>query len=178
MGGPNPILTMSPKAMGESVSRDEILPLCAEFEDSTVTSGALPRPSATPDEVRDYLSRLLKSKRDLPEDHVRRVVARWQTGTGMALRMYTPSMYLNVFGREDGWIVYWEVRLVLLKQDKKFLLQKYLFYFATAVMLGIEVIALVLAFTFHGVLGIIGAVRGRDCRRSTLSNPAYGVEKA
>lgn len=118
---------MSPKAMGESVSRDESLPLCAEFEDSTVTSGALPRPSATPDQVRDYLGRLLKSKRDLPEDHVRRVVARWQTGTGMELRMYTPSMYLNVFGREDGWIVYWEVRLVLLKQDKTFL-QNYLFF--------------------------------------------------
>lgn len=117
---------MSLKATGKSVSRDENLRLCAEFEDSTVTSRTLPRPSATPDQVRDYLSRLLKSKRELPEDYVRRVVARWQTGTGMELRMYTPSMYLNVFGKEDGWIVYWEVRLVLLKQEKTFL-QKYLF---------------------------------------------------
>merc|ERR1719487_1156679 len=149
---------MSLKAMGESVSRDENLRLSAEFEDSTVTSRALPRPSATPDQVRDYLSRLLKSKRDLPEDYVRRVVARWQTGTGMELRMYTPSMYLNVFGREDGWIVYWEVRLVLLKQDKTFF-KKYLLYFLTAAMLGFEVIALVLAFTSHGgaqVFGITG----------------------
>lgn len=107
---------MDPTDSERNAAGDEHLPLYEEFEHSTADNHTLPGVRATPDEVRHYLVHLLTSKRDLPLDHVRRVVARWRIGTGIELRSYSPAMYLDIFGREDGWVIYREVRLAVLEQ--------------------------------------------------------------
>lgn len=76
-----------------------------------------PAPEASPEQIRAYLSHLLMTKRKLPEDYVRPVVARWQLGSGQELRSYSPAMYLRIFGHEDGWIIYREVMLAKLRED-------------------------------------------------------------
>jgi len=78
-----------------------------------------PSINATPDEVRDFITRLLINRRGLPQDHVRRAVAKWTVGSGLELRSYTPSMYLDLFGREDGWIIYREVKLSIYCEQNK-----------------------------------------------------------
>jgi hypothetical protein len=78
-----------------------------------------PSVNATPDEVRDFITRLLINRRGLPQDHVRRAVAKWTVGSGRELRSYTPSMYLDIFGREDGWIIYREVKLSIYCEQNK-----------------------------------------------------------
>jgi hypothetical protein len=78
-----------------------------------------PSINATPDEVRDFITRLLINRRGLPQDHVRRAVAKWTVGSGRELRSYTPSMYLDLFGREDGWIIYREVKLSIYCEQNK-----------------------------------------------------------
>jgi hypothetical protein len=72
----------------------------------------LPDVRAKPDQVRDFISHLL-IKRAVPEEHVRKVVRRWSMGSGREMRSYDPAMYLDIFGCEDGWIVYREVRLCI-----------------------------------------------------------------
>lgn len=78
-----------------------------------------PSVNATPDEVRDFMARLLINRRGLPQEHVRRAVAKWTVGSGHELRSYSPSMYLDLFGREDGWIVYREVKLCMYREQEK-----------------------------------------------------------
>jgi hypothetical protein len=70
-----------------------------------------PPPEASPEQIRTYLTCLLTTKRKLPEDYVRPVVANWKIGSGQELRSYSPAMYLRIFGHEDGWIIYREVML-------------------------------------------------------------------
>lgn len=101
---------------GKISTSDEHLPLYGEFECFAANDDGLPGVHATPDEVRRYLMHLLTSKRDLPLDHVRRVVTRWRIGSGLELRSYSPAMYLDIFGREDGWVIYTEVRLAIMEQ--------------------------------------------------------------
>ena len=93
-------------------------------EDSSADEDALPSTRATPDQVRSFLTHILVNKRDLPLDHVRHTVARWRVGTGLELRNYSPAMYLDIFGREDGWVIYREVRLLMLDKERNFV-QKY-----------------------------------------------------
>ena len=98
----------------------ETLPLYEAFDHGDSLENAslvLPDVKAHPDEVRDYLTHLLEATRGLHPDHVRRVVSRWTSGTGQELRSYPATMYLDLFGREDGWMVYKEVRLAILKAD-------------------------------------------------------------
>jgi hypothetical protein len=78
-----------------------------------------PAVNATPEEVRDFITRLLINRRGLPQDHVRCAVAKWTVGSGRELRSYTPSMYLDIFGREDGWIIYREVKLCMYCEQNK-----------------------------------------------------------
>lgn len=105
--------------MGSDSAAEEGLPLYEEFQVSEPQADALPPPNATPDEVREYLASLLRSKHHLPDDHVRRVVACWTIGTGRELRTYTPHMYLGIFGREDGWALYRDINLEISKSQKK-----------------------------------------------------------
>jgi hypothetical protein len=76
-----------------------------------------PSPEASPEQIRTYLFHLLITKRKLPEDYVRPIVANWKLGSGQELRSYSPAMYLRIFGHEDGWIIYREVMLAKLRED-------------------------------------------------------------
>ena len=76
-----------------------------------------PSPEASPEQIRTYLFHLLITKRKLPEDYVRPIVANWKLGSGQELRSYSPAMYLRIFGHEDGWIIYREVMLAKLHED-------------------------------------------------------------
>jgi len=104
-------------------AREETLPLYQEFqiESSDAQPNDIPPSTATPDEVRAYLASLLRKNHNLPDDQVRRVVAKWTLGTGRELRLYTAQMYLNIFGSEYGWMLYRDVRLELYSiQPKNF----------------------------------------------------------
>lgn len=72
-----------------------------------------PGPTATSNEIRDFLTRLLILKRTLAPDHAHRIASKWTLGNGRELRSYPPAMYLDIFGREDGWVVYKETKLCI-----------------------------------------------------------------
>ncbi|RMY11269.1 hypothetical protein D0868_03233 [Hortaea werneckii] len=88
------------------------LPLNGGFEHEQMDQDALPKDHASPNEVRQFISHVLVSKRQLPVDHARRVAARWTVGSGLELRTYSASMYFELFGTEDGWILYREVAMI------------------------------------------------------------------
>lgn len=104
---------------------EETLPLYEEFQYSETQADIIPPPTATPVEVRDYLASLLKNKHSLPEDHARRVVSRWTLGTGRELRNYTPQMYLDILGHEEGWFLYRDVRMDLYRSRTVTSVQKF-----------------------------------------------------
>jgi hypothetical protein len=70
----------------------------------------LPDVTAKPDKVRNFVSHLLE-KRGVPEEHLQKVVRLWTSGSGQEMRSYDPAMYLDIFGCQDGWVIYREVRL-------------------------------------------------------------------
>lgn len=74
----------------------------------------LPLTSASPNEVREYIANLLISHGRLEPDQARSIAARWRTGSGMELRKYPATMYREIFGHEDTWVVYRHVRLQVL----------------------------------------------------------------
>jgi hypothetical protein len=112
--------TMSPAASTRQVSSSEKdLPFNENSQSTEAPNDVPPAVNATPDEVRDFITRLLINRRGLPQDHVRRAVAKWTVGSGRELRSYTPSMYLDIFGREDGWIIYREVKLCIYCEQNK-----------------------------------------------------------
>jgi hypothetical protein len=98
-------------------------PLLSEKEShdqpNTAQHISTPSPEASPEQIRTYLSHLLITKRKLPEDYVRPIVANWKLGSGQELRSYSPAMYLRIFGHEDGWIIYREVELAKLHEDAR-----------------------------------------------------------
>jgi hypothetical protein len=100
-------------------SLEEGLPLYQEFQHLDEAEDVPPTKKASPDEVRDFLARLLTSQRGLPEDHIRRAVAKWTAGSGQELRSYSPAMYLDIFGLEDGWIIYQEVKLCIVREEDR-----------------------------------------------------------
>lgn len=112
--------TVSPAASTRQIHSSEKDLLFSEDSQNTEAHDDVP-PSvnATPDEVRDFITRLLTNRRGLPQEHVRRAVAKWIVGSGQELRSYSPSMYLDLFGREDGWIIYREVKLCMYREQKK-----------------------------------------------------------
>ncbi|KAK5736814.1 hypothetical protein LTR17_007139 [Elasticomyces elasticus] len=112
--------TVSPPAstrQGPSSEKDK--PFHENFQNTETPNDIPPSVIATPDEVRDFITRLLINRRGLPQDHVRRAVAKWTVGSGRELRSYSPSMYLDLFGREDGWIIYHEVKLCIYYEQNK-----------------------------------------------------------
>ncbi|KAL1587412.1 hypothetical protein WHR41_03744 [Cladosporium halotolerans] len=70
-----------------------------------------PSPSASPASVRAYIASLLTTNRSLPASHAQHIAARWTIGQGRELRAYPAAMYLEIFGREDGWAVCRDVKL-------------------------------------------------------------------
>jgi hypothetical protein len=105
-------------------SLDENLPLYEEFQYSDQHGNALPSAKATPAEIVDFLVHLLVST-DMPVDQARRVAAKWARGSGQELRSYPPAMYFEIFGKEDGWITYREVKMALHNEKNKGIWYRY-----------------------------------------------------
>lgn len=109
----------SPRKSPKSSLDEEHLPLYEEFQEDAASADTLPEAKATPGEVREFIANLLVTERNLSVDYARRAAAKWTVGSGRELRSYTPSMYLDIFGREDGWIIYREVHLIILHDHKR-----------------------------------------------------------
>ncbi|GAB7363740.1 hypothetical protein MBLNU230_g4308t1 [Neophaeotheca triangularis] len=77
---------------GPSSETEEMLPLYTESHVQREADGSIkfPDAKATPDEVRDFIVKLLTTKRNLHIDHARRVAAKWTMGNGGELRAYPP----------------------------------------------------------------------------------------
>lgn len=105
---------LSPKDC--SSDEETLLPT---YEQSTTLKTIIPEVTAPPEQVRAFLKHLLIVKRSLNVDHADQIASRWTTGTGHELRTYPPSMYFEVFGREDGWTVYREAKLWMFIYDGK-----------------------------------------------------------
>ncbi|KEQ60271.1 uncharacterized protein M437DRAFT_54686 [Aureobasidium melanogenum CBS 110374] len=103
----------------DTTSNGEGLPL---YSDITVTSPGeltVPAEKATPDEVREFLVKLLVQNRGLHQDHARRVASKWTLGTGRELISYPPLLYAEIFGLEDAWMVYKEAKVFIRTEKKK-----------------------------------------------------------
>jgi hypothetical protein len=104
-----------------SLDEEPLLPTYEQFQTTDPDAATLETPpeiTATADQIRDFLVHLLTSKRGLALDHARRIASKWTIGNGKELRNYPPSMYLDIFGREDGWVVYKEVKLCIVLHEK------------------------------------------------------------
>ena len=97
---------------------EETLPLYEESRRDCAPELKTPDPKATPDEVRDFLVQVMQS-RGVGLDHARRVAGCWALGTGRELRSYPVDMYHDIFGPEDGWVVYKEVRVLFYKKENE-----------------------------------------------------------
>ncbi|KEQ93186.1 hypothetical protein AUEXF2481DRAFT_31634 [Aureobasidium subglaciale EXF-2481] len=94
---------------------DEKLPLYS----AAATSSLLPpQPTATPDDVRDFIAGLLVLTRDPPLQHARETASKWKLGTGRELNAYPPGVYADIFGSEDAWMVYRETQLFIRGREK------------------------------------------------------------
>ena len=77
----------------------------------------LPPLKATPTEVSDFLFQLLVSTKAMSsEDQARDVASRWKLGTGQELCDYPAIMFLDIFGKEEGFVTYREVKRVMNKK--------------------------------------------------------------
>lgn len=79
-----------------------------------------PIPTASPSEVRAFITELLILTRNLPAQHAKDIADKWHLGTGRELTTYPPSVYADIFGSEDAWMVYKESQLFIrrAKQEK------------------------------------------------------------
>jgi hypothetical protein len=87
----------------------EDIPLFGNFQHPQV--GTIPPRDATSAEVREYLTSVLKTKHGLPDDEAQRLADRWTVGRGHELRSYTAQIYLDIFGRDVGWVLYRDIQL-------------------------------------------------------------------
>lgn len=109
----------SPRKLSLEDGADEHLPLYEEFQHSEGQGDELPNKKATPMEVSDFLTHLLINSRGMSTDGARRVAALWTRGTGQELRSFPPAMFFEIFGKEDGWIVFREVHLAIHREKSK-----------------------------------------------------------
>ena len=70
----------------------------------------LPNAAASPDEVRLFISYLLREQ-EIPQSDVKEIAAHWKIGRGREMRSYDPTIYFELFGAEYGWILYREIKL-------------------------------------------------------------------
>lgn len=82
-------------------------------------STLLPSPSATPTEVRVFLSDLLRNSPQFTETDVDRLIERWTVGSGWELRTYTPAVWQTIFGMQEGWVLYREIRSRVLQSQQR-----------------------------------------------------------
>ena len=101
-----------------SSDAEETLPLYEDVQVDSTAEIKAPDAKATPDEVRDFLVQLMLA-RGVGIDHARRVSARWTIGTGKELSAYPVAMYRDIFGAEDGWVVYKEVKTLIYAREFK-----------------------------------------------------------
>jgi hypothetical protein len=59
---------------------------------------------------------LVSTKAMSSEDQARDVASRWKLGTGQELRDYPAIMFLDIFGKEEGFVTYREVKRVMNKK--------------------------------------------------------------
>lgn len=76
---------------------------------------SLPKESATPSEVRIFLSALMRSCPNFGETDNVNLCEKWTVGGGHELRSYTLKMYQDIFGVQEGWVLY---RLVKERSDE------------------------------------------------------------
>ncbi|KAM0692192.1 hypothetical protein Q7P36_008393 [Cladosporium allicinum] len=80
----------------------------------------VPTRKATPEEIRTFLAALLTAQNSQFADDTTKcdeIVSDWKIGGGVEVRQYGPAMYLEMFGREYGWILYREVRMSIRKES-------------------------------------------------------------
>ena len=80
----------------------------------------VPTRKATPEEIRTFLAALLTAQNSQFADDTTKceeIVSDWKIGGGVEMRQYGPAMYLEMFGREYGWILYREVRMSIRKES-------------------------------------------------------------
>ena len=80
----------------------------------------VPTRKATPEEIRTFLAALLTAQNSQFADDTTKcdeIVSDWNIGGGVEVRQYGPAMYLEMFGREYGWILYREVRMSIRKES-------------------------------------------------------------
>lgn len=98
-------------------TNNESLPLYTNLTITSPIELTAPSDKATADEVRSFLTQLLIQNRALHPDHARRIASKWNLGTGRELISYTPTLYAEIFGLEDAWMVYKEAKVFILTQQ-------------------------------------------------------------
>lgn len=78
----------------------------------------VPNKDAKPAEIREFFARVLIQQRELPAAEAESVAAGWKVGSGLELRQYGAAMYLDLFGREHGWILYRETKIGVKKETR------------------------------------------------------------
>lgn len=94
---------------------DETLPIYASEE--IPVQPPLPSPSASPREVREYIAQTLIVLGYLESEQAHSIAAKWRLGTGQELRQYPGTLYRDIFGLEDTWIVYRHIRPQILAEE-------------------------------------------------------------
>jgi hypothetical protein len=101
---------------------EQLLPAYEQFPfTSSQASNTLPEETATPEQICDFLVQLLTTKRGISTEHASRIASKWTISSGKELRSFPPAMFTEIFGREDGYIVYREVKTLVyqLEIDEK-----------------------------------------------------------
>ncbi|KAI4961236.1 hypothetical protein J4E86_000263 [Alternaria arbusti] len=101
---------MSRNSFENHGGREEKAPLYA------LSQLIIPEPDAPPAGIREFLTEVLSVSRGLSREHASAIADKWKLGTGREMRDYPPKMYLEIFGPEEGWCVYREVKTRLLNQ--------------------------------------------------------------
>ncbi|TKA34152.1 hypothetical protein B0A50_00132 [Salinomyces thailandicus] len=127
-------------------AEEERLPLYGgfQYEHAGAHQDDLPTNAASPNEVRDFIVHVLVSRRQLPVDHARRIATRWTIGSGLEMRSYPASMYLELFGSEDGWILYREIKLMMHAEANRKFMHRYMSHILTAVLVLVTAFSILL----------------------------------
>jgi hypothetical protein len=102
--------------MAQTLAKDTLLSSPSPNDPTLKLS--VPASKATPAQVRDFLIQLLVKHRGLDCGHAEGVASKWTLGTGRELAKYPPTLYAEIFGLEDGWMVYKEANLFI-RQDEQ-----------------------------------------------------------
>lgn len=112
-----------PSSLEAQPKDEEHLPVY--YSSGQADSNTLPASQAFAEEIRQFIIHVLVSRRQLPIYHARRVAARWNVGSGLELRTYPASMYSELFGSEDGWILYKEIKPMIDAETQKKAIDRY-----------------------------------------------------